>query len=60
MRKWMDSLQFNALHFWLARGRKIKMEANWDEEEELEPASRLKLPQFSLRTLMIVVTAAAV
>jgi hypothetical protein len=60
MRKWVDSLQFNALHFWQARKRKIKMEENWDEEEELEPESKFKLPQYSLRTLMIAVTAAAV
>ncbi|MGD0382629.1 MAG: hypothetical protein ABSA77_03840 [Thermoguttaceae bacterium] len=38
------------------------MEDNWDEEdeEELESSSGFKLPQFSLRTLMIVVTGAAV
>ncbi|MGD0516967.1 MAG: hypothetical protein ABSA26_05470 [Thermoguttaceae bacterium] len=38
------------------------MEDKWDEEdeEELEPASWFKRPQFSLRTLMIVVTGAAV
>ena len=36
------------------------MDENWDEEEEFEPESKFKLPQFSLRTLMIVVTAAAV
>ena len=37
------------------------MDENWEEEEEeLEPASSFKLPQYSLRTLMIVVTGAAV
>jgi hypothetical protein len=60
MRKMADSLQFNVLHFRQAGKRKIKMQENRDEEEELEPASKFKLPQFSLRTLMIAVTAAAV
>ncbi len=36
------------------------MDENWDEEEELESESKFKLPQYSLRTLMIVVTGAAV
>jgi hypothetical protein len=40
------------------------MAENWEEDEnedeELEPASSFKLPQYSLRTLMIVVTGAAV
>jgi hypothetical protein len=48
----------------MAEERKTTMEDKWDEEEdeeeELEPASWFKRPQFSLRTLMIVVTGAAV
>jgi hypothetical protein len=36
------------------------MENNRDEEEELESASGFKPPQFSLRTLMIVVTGTAI
>ncbi|MGA2799245.1 MAG: hypothetical protein ABSE63_16820, partial [Thermoguttaceae bacterium] len=36
------------------------MDENWDEEEEFEPESKFKLPQYSLRTLMIVVTATVV
>ncbi len=36
------------------------MDENWDEEEELESASKFKLPQYSLRTLMTIVTGAAV
>ena len=41
--------------------RNRTMAENWEEEEEeSEPAFRFKLPQYSLRTLMIVVTGAAV
>ena len=36
------------------------MDENWEEEEELEQEPSFRLPQYSLRTLMIVVTAAAI
>jgi hypothetical protein len=36
------------------------MDENWDEEEDLEPASNFKLPQFSPRTLMTVLIGAAI
>ena len=55
-------MQFNLLNFRQASERERTMDENWEEEdeEELEPATRFKLPQYSLRTLMIVVTGAAV
>jgi hypothetical protein len=49
------------LDFRQASERNETMVENWDEEEEeLEAASSFKLPHYSLRTLMIVVTGAAV